>query len=83
MTSDPLDVDAALSQLSEIGADQETKKSWNGCQKYMLRCLARRALFHSAMNTPSQVSLLILSFNIKFQYKLNSCFIKNSFFFRS
>ena len=33
------------------------KKSWNGCQKYMLRCVARRALFHSAMNTPSQVNL--------------------------
>ena len=58
MTNDPLDVDAALSQLSETGADQETKKSWSGCQKYMLRCLARRALFHSAMNTPAQVPLL-------------------------
>ena len=56
MTNDPLNVYAALSQLSQTSADQETKKSWSGCQKYMLRCLARRALFHSAMNTPAQVS---------------------------
>ena len=57
MTSDPLDVDVALSQVSETEADVEMKKSWNGCQKYMLRCVARRALFHSVMNTPSQVNL--------------------------
>ena len=57
MISDPVDVDVALTRLAETEADVETKRSWNGCQKYMLRCLSRRALFHSVMNTPPQVKL--------------------------
>ncbi len=58
MLRDPLDLDAALTQLPPQTADGETRTAWSGCQKYMLRCIARRALLHTALNTPSQVSVL-------------------------
>ncbi len=58
MLSDPLDLDAALTQLPQQTANVETGTAWSGCQKYMLRCVARRALLHAALNTPSQVNVL-------------------------
>ncbi len=65
MLSDPLDLDATLSQLPQQTADAETRAAWSGCQKYMLRCVARRALLHSALNTPSQVDALLIKTTLK------------------
>ena len=41
--------------LYSFSGDIETSRAWEGCAQYHLRCVARRALFITAANTPAQV----------------------------
>ena len=43
-----------LSNVCPYRIDSETVEAWQGCQQYYYRCVARNALFKSAMEAPSK-----------------------------
>ena len=54
----PLDIGATLEQrFSSLSsaADEITMVTWEGCQKYQTRCVARNALLTAALTSPSKV----------------------------
>ncbi|XP_074663211.1 midasin-like [Tubulanus polymorphus] len=54
MTCPVLDLQAALLSIIHQRCDDELLSTWEGCQKYFCRCIARRALLHTSLQTPSK-----------------------------